>query len=410
MKRTAEDTLASYATRRGVVVGVVAAAIAAAVVFGLFITRMIAGPLAHAVRVLERVAARDFTERLDVVSRDEIGRMAMALNQALQSVSEALLDVSEAAYQTATASRQVSATAENMSTGLQEQASSLEETAASLEEITATVKHTADNARQAAQFAVGSRTVAQKGGEVVTATVDAMGQINTSSKAIGEIITTIDEIAFQTNLLALNAAVEAARAGEQGRGFAVVASEVRGLAQRSATAAKEIKGLIQHSVEKMEAGSRLVNQSGAALTEIVTSAKQVTDIVAEIAAASQEESTGLDQVNRAVTQMGELTQNNSAQTEELSSTAHALAEQASDLHALVERFKLDRRRGAPTASPRANEEGATKSTVTPVAKTSWIARRAHDASVPMPVTTAANGHANGRNGSAHGADDGFTEF
>ena len=248
-------------------------------------------------------------------------------------IKTASADVSTAVQQLATASEQ-------LASGAQEQASSLEETAASLEEITGTVKQNADNARQANQLAVGSRDVAEKGGKVVSDAVSSIGEINIASKKIADIISTIDEIAFQTNLLALNAAVEAARAGEQGRGFAVVASEVRNLAQRSATAAKEIKGLIQDSVQKVEAGSELVHKSGETLTEIVGSVKRVTDIIAEIAAASQEQSTGIDQVNRAVIQMDHVTQSNAAQTEELSSTAQSLASQAAQLQMVVSRFKV----------------------------------------------------------------------
>src|SRR6185436_14242507 len=219
--------------------------------------------------VLEHVAAGDFTQRLDVDTKDEVGQMAVALNQAVEGMRDALQEVGVAANNAASASQQLSAAAEQLSNGAQEQASSLEETAASLEEITGTVKQNADNARQANQMAVGSRDSAEKGGQVVNTAVEAMTGINQASKRIADIITTIDEIAFQTNLLALNAAVEAARAGEQGRGFAVVASEVRNLAQRSATAAKEIKGLIQDTVAKVEAGSELVNRSGETLTEIV---------------------------------------------------------------------------------------------------------------------------------------------
>src|SRR5262249_33939158 len=221
--------------RRSVVIAVVLIAVGLSAGLGVLIARMIAGPLGRAVRVLEAVAEGDFRERLDVTSHDEVGRMAVALNQAVDSVSKALVEVSAAAEKTAAAPRRMSAAAEQMSGGAQEQVASLEEPAASLEEITGTLKQTADNARQASQLAIGSRGVAEKGGDVVASAVQAMGDINTSSKRIVDIITTIDEIAFQTNLLALNAAVEAARAGEQGRGFAVVAAEVRNLAQRSAT-------------------------------------------------------------------------------------------------------------------------------------------------------------------------------
>ena len=254
--------------------------------------------------------------------------------------TRALIEVSAIADTVASASQQLAAAAEELSSGAQEQASSLEETAASLEQITGTIQQNADNAQQANQFSCNSRDVAEKGGEVVGRAVQGMREINTSSKKIADIITAIDEIAFQTNLLALNAAVEAARAGEQGRGFAVVAGEVRNLAQRSAAAAKEIKGLIQDSVTKVENGSELVNQSGQTLDEIVSSVKRVTDIVAEIAAASQEQAGGIEQVNRAVTQMDQVTQANASQTEELSSTAESLAAQAAQLQEVVSQFNL----------------------------------------------------------------------
>jgi uncharacterized membrane-anchored protein YhcB (DUF1043 family) len=257
--------------------------------------------------------------------------------------TKALLEVSAIADSVASASQQLAAASEELSSGAQEQASSLEETASSLEEITGTIQQNADNAQQANQLAGNSRSVAEKGGEVVGRAVQGMSEINVASKKIADIITAIDEIAFQTNLLALNAAVEAARAGEQGRGFAVVAGEVRNLAQRSAAAAKEIKGLIQDSVAKVEAGTELVNQSGHTLAEIVTSVKRVTDIVSEIAAASREQASGIEQVNKAVTQMDQVTQGNASQTEELSGTAEGLAGQATQLQQLVAQFNLAKR-------------------------------------------------------------------
>jgi methyl-accepting chemotaxis protein len=282
----------------------------------------------------------DLTKRLEVQNRDEIGELAHWFNTFVAKLQEVMIEVRQAADEVTTGSQQLSAASEQMSSGAQQQASSLEETAASLEEITGTVKQNADNAKQANQLALGSRDTAERGGEVVTRAVGAMGEINNSSKKISDIITTIDEIAFQTNLLALNAAVEAARAGEQGRGFAVVAAEVRSLAQRSATAAKEIKGLIQDSVQKVQDGSELVNESGQTLQAIVSSVKKVTDIIGEIAAASQEQSSGIDQVNKAVTEMDHVVQSNAAQTEELSSTAQTLSAQAERLQELVGRFKL----------------------------------------------------------------------
>ncbi|AWM36203.1 Methyl-accepting chemotaxis protein II [Gemmata obscuriglobus] len=297
------------------------------------------------------VAAGDFTVSIPDLGTDNIGQMARALNQAIVSVRTALEGVREVSEQLADASGQLSSASEEISSGAQEQASSLEETASSLQEITATVKQSADNAQQARQLASGSKEVAEKGGQVVSGAVEAMSEINGSSKKIAEIITTIDEIAFQTNLLALNAAVEAARAGEQGRGFAVVASEVRNLAQRSATAAKEIKGLIQDSVKKVDAGTELVNRSGDTLAEIVTSVKRVTDIVTEMAAASREQSTGIEQVNKAVSQMDSVTQRNASQTEEMSATAQSLTDQAAQLRDLVSRFKLGAGGSAPAARP-----------------------------------------------------------
>jgi methyl-accepting chemotaxis protein len=234
----------------------------------------------------------------------------------------------------------LAAASEAIASGAQEQAASLEETSASLEQITAAVRQSSDNAHQASQLASSSKDSALQGQEVVTNAITAMSEINAASAKISDIISTIDEIAFQTNLLAVNAAVEAARAGDEGRGFAVVASEVRSLAQRSAVAAKEIKVLIQDSLRKVEAGSGLVNRSGETLQGIVGSVKRVTDIVGEIAAASGEQSTGIEQVNTAVTQMDQVTQSNSAQTEELSATAQSLAEQAAHLMELVGTFTL----------------------------------------------------------------------
>ncbi len=256
--------------------------------------------------------------------------------------TRAIVDVDDISNSVASASQQLAAASEQLSSGAQESASSLEQTASSLEEITATVRQNADNADQANQLANSSRETAEKGGAVVAQAVDAMGEINRSSRKIADIITTIDEIAFQTNLLALNAAVEAARAGEQGRGFAVVAGEVRNLAQRSATAAREIKGLIEDSVQKVETGSELVNKSGETLGMIVTSVKRVTDIVAEIAAASREQTVGIEQINKAVAQMDQVTQSNASQTEEMSGTAVALSGQAEQLQTVVAQFNLNR--------------------------------------------------------------------
>lgn len=296
----------------------------------------------------------------------------------------ALLEVNSIAQSLSAASQQLAAASEQLSNGAQEQASSLEETAASLEQITSTVQQNADNAQQANQLSSGSREVAEKGGAVTQRAVGGMGEINAASKKIADIITTIDEIAFQTNLLALNAAVEAARAGEQGRGFAVVAGEVRNLAQRSAGAAKEIKSLIQDSVSKVESGTQLVNQSGETLDEIVTSVKRVTDIVAEIAAASREQASGIEQVNRAVTQMDQVTQNNASQTEELSSTAEALASQAHHLQEVVDQFNLTKKTDRKTPVARERKPAKTTPATKPTAKRHGI--------TPVHADFVAHGH------------------
>ena len=309
-------------------------------VLAFLVRRVVARPLAQMAGLLEDVAEGNLTKRLEVTSRDEVGGLARGFNVSLDRVHEILREVRQAASHTATASAQLSAASAQLSTGAQEQASSLEETAASLEQITGTVKQNADSARQASQLALASRETAEEGGQVVTAAVSAMQEINDASRKIADIVTLIDELAFQTNLLALNAAVEAARAGDQGRGFAVVAAEVRSLAQRSAAAASEIKTLIQDSLQKVGDGSTLVTRSGQALEAIVASVKRVTDHTAEIAAASHEQSRGIDQVNKAILQMEQVTQANAAQTEEVASTAHALAAQASQLQTLVGRFRL----------------------------------------------------------------------
>jgi methyl-accepting chemotaxis protein len=350
MKQSYADAQAVYASSRKVLITLSLLAAFGAFAVGIGLARMIGRPLVESVQVLNAVAEGDFTRKLDIDSRDEVGQMATALNRAVDEMKGALLGIRERTVEVASAAEQLASATEELSSGAQEQASSLEETSASLEEITATVKQNADNARQANQLAAGSRETAEKGGRIIGSTQSAMNEINASSRKISEIISTVDEIAFQTNLLALNAAVEAARAGEQGRGFAVVAGEVRNLAQRSAVASKEIKALIQDSVHKVESGTELVNRSGETLTEIVTSVKRVTDIVSEIAAASSEQATGISQVGQAMSQMDKVTQSNTAQTEELSATAQTLSEQAVKMQELVGRFKLGVEAGVTVAS------------------------------------------------------------
>ncbi|MDH3342195.1 MAG: methyl-accepting chemotaxis protein [Gammaproteobacteria bacterium] len=266
-----------------------------------------------------------------------------SIGQTIQKLLEIISGIKSGASEVSVASEQVSQGNANLSQRTQEQASSLEEIASSMEEMTGTVNQNSENAQHANQLATAAREQADTGGKVVNEAITAMGEINAASKQIADIIGVIDEIAFQTNLLALNAAVEAARAGEQGRGFAVVASEVRNLAGRSATAAKEIKELIQNSVVKVENGSKLVTESGGALSEIVDSVKKVSDIVAEIAAASKEQSDGIGQVNTALLQMDEMTQQNASLVEEAAAASEAMGAQAQELDALVSFFKLNER-------------------------------------------------------------------
>ncbi len=289
---------------------------------------------------LGALAHGDLTQPLQGTYEGELNKVKTSINEALANLTATMTTVREAVEAVTTASEQITKGNEDLSQRTSEQASALEETAASMEEMTSTVKQNADNAKRADQLAIAARETADKGGSVTKRAVDAMGEINKSSKKIADIITVIDEIAFQTNLLALNAAVEAARAGEHGRGFAVVAAEVRNLAQRSATAAKEIKGLINESIQRVADGSELVNQSGKTLEEIVSSVKRVTDIIAEISAASQEQASGLDQVNKAVMSMDETTQQNAALVEETTSAAQSMKEQAKALMHQVETFKI----------------------------------------------------------------------
>jgi methyl-accepting chemotaxis protein len=283
----------------------------------------------------------DLTRRIPLDGKTgEIEALCRGLNSLLDSTASLVMRVKTASIEVQQGAEEISKGNMNLSQRTEEQASSLEETASSMEEMTSTVRQTADNAAQASQLALAAREQATQGGVVVSSAVAAMGGINEASKKIAEIIGVIDEIAFQTNLLALNAAVEAARAGEQGRGFAVVASEVRSLAGRSATAAKQIKALIQNSGAKVEEGSRLVDESGRTLEKIITAIKKVTDIVAEIAAASREQSLGIDQVNKAVGQMDTTTQQNAALVEEAASASQAIAEQTQALARMIAHFRL----------------------------------------------------------------------
>ena len=291
--------------------------------------------------VVMRTSAGDLSSRITSEGKDEIAQLLNAFNGMNEGLTRLVSQVRVGSDTIAQASNEIATGNFNLSVRTEEQASSLEETSASMEELTSTVKQNADNARQANQLAVKASEVAVRGGGVVSEVVETMGSIDASAKKIVDIIGVIDGIAFQTNILALNAAVEAARAGEQGRGFAVVATEVRSLAQRSASAAKEIKILIGDSVEKVNNGSKLVAQAGATMTEVVDSVKHVTDIMSEILAASQEQSSGIEQVNTAISQMDQVTQQNAALVEEAAAAAASLKEQASNLTATVSVFRVN---------------------------------------------------------------------
>ncbi|THD02703.1 chemotaxis protein [Panacagrimonas perspica] len=291
-------------------------------------------------RVLSALSQGDLTEQMSGNYTGDFLRMKDDANATVEQLTQIISQIKTATATINTAAKEISSGNTDLSARTEQQAASLEETASSMEELTSTVKQNAENAKQANQLAMGASEVARKGGQVVSEVVTTMSAINESSKKIVDIISVIDGIAFQTNILALNAAVEAARAGEQGRGFAVVAAEVRSLAQRSAGAAKEIKTLIGDSVEKVGNGAKLVDQAGKTMEEIVTSVKRVTDIMAEISAASQEQSQGIEQVNQTITQMDEVTQQNAALVEEASAAARSLEEQAGGLSQSVDTFKL----------------------------------------------------------------------
>ena len=337
--------------------GLGAVAVALGVGCALIITRSITVPLSGALEVAQKVAAGELTSQVTVEGRDETSALLQALKDMNESLVKTVGEVRSGTETITVASQEIASGNADLSSRTESQASSLEETASSMEELTSTVKQNADNARQANQLAVSASSVAVKGGTVVSQVVDTMGSIKESSRKIVDIIGVIDGIAFQTNILALNAAVEAARAGEQGRGFAVVAAEVRNLAQRSAGAAKEIKELIGDSVDKVDAGSKLVDEAGQTMDLIVTSIKQVADIMGEITAATQEQSNGIEEVNQAITQMDEMTQQNAALVEQAAAAAESMQEQAHKLAEAVSIFKLSHdeqtRRPAPPVRPAA---------------------------------------------------------
>jgi methyl-accepting chemotaxis protein len=373
-----EESDVLYAHSRFWIIGLLLCCITLSLSLAIWVARLISLPLIEAVRLARQVAGGDLTAIIEADRADETGQLFEALKAMNSNLLKIVSDVRQGTDTIATASSEIATGNLDLSSRTEQQAGSLEETASAMEQLTSTVKQNADNARQANQLAVSASSVAIQGGDVVGQVVDTMGSINESSKKIVDIISVIDGIAFQTNILALNAAVEAARAGEQGRGFAVVASEVRSLAQRSAAAAKEIKVLISDSVEKVEVGSKLVEQAGSTMGEVVSSVKRVTDIVGEISSATQEQSTGLEEINRAIVQMDEVTQQNSALVEQAASAARSLQEQAVKLSQTVSVFKLDQDHGALSSK---FETGAnTTGTGIKVAPKSNAARPLHRAS------------------------------
>ncbi|MFD1577899.1 methyl-accepting chemotaxis protein [Ramlibacter ginsenosidimutans] len=357
-----EKASAAAASAPVLLVSILVLATAAALAAALLMSRAIVRPLQVAIGSAQRIAAGNLAQDVQVRGKDETGELLRALAEMTHSLRELLGEVAGGAHMVADTSAQIAQGNQDLSQRTEEQASTLEQTASSMQELTSTVSLNAQNARQASQVAMGASELARQGGRVVAQVVSTMAGISESSRRIGDIIGVIDGIAFQTNILALNAAVEAARAGEQGRGFAVVAAEVRSLAQRSAAAAKEIKGLIGASVEKVDAGGKLVDAAGDTMEQIVASVKKVSELIAEIAAASEEQDAGIQQVNTAVAQMDRVVQQNASLVEEAAAATESMKSQAGALLQVVSRFRLAEVRPADAPAPLHTAQAA--STVT----------------------------------------------
>jgi methyl-accepting chemotaxis protein len=380
------DANQTYSSGRNVMLTLVVVAVACALLLAWAITRSITLPMAQSLRVAQTVAKGDLTAHIDATGNDEAGDLLRALREMNDRLLATVSQVREGSESVATGASQIASGNTDLSQRTEEQAANLEETAASMEELTATVKTSGDTARQASQLAGSACTAATQGGEVVSQVVSTMNEISASSRKIGDIIGVIDGIAFQTNILALNAAVEAARAGEQGRGFAVVASEVRSLAQRSAEAAREIKTLIHASMERVEAGSQLVGTAGTQMGDIVVQVQRVADLINEISAAATEQVTGIGQVNDAVGQLDQVTQQNAALVEQSAAAADSLNQQAQRLLSLVDTFKTGDHHTSKHGS--ATEPTPTPSLSRSLASPMPAAHRVRSVVKPSPTTAA----------------------
>ncbi|MQA40946.1 HAMP domain-containing protein [Rugamonas sp. FT29W] len=386
--REESDAAYKFAFRLMVSVVVLGLLVTGALAWQLYV--IIKGSLASIRGTLEDVSqSLDLTHQIKIERMDEIGHTAVAFNKLLEQIAGVIDTVRASTLAVGTASQEIAGGTGDLSQRTSSQAAALEQTAASMEQLTSTVGQNADNARQANQLARSASDVAAQGGTVVEQVVVTMGSINESSRKIVDIISVIDGIAFQTNILALNAAVEAARAGEQGRGFAVVATEVRNLAQRSAAAAKEIKALIDDSVEKVGSGTKLVEQAGTTMQEVVASIKQVTDIVGEISAATQEQNDGIAQVHQAVTQMDETTQQNSALVEQTAAAAQTLRDQADKLEQVVSAFKINASHVAHKAPVRPAARAVVAVAAVPKTPRPKVAAKAAPAAAPKKLKTSA---------------------
>ncbi|MBW0448653.1 methyl-accepting chemotaxis protein [bacterium M00.F.Ca.ET.228.01.1.1] len=386
---------ANFQQFRMVSIGALVAGALAALLSYMALSRAIARPLSEALVHFDAIAAGDLRRQVAVTSRDEMGQILEGIAKMQRSLIETVRAVRGGSESIATATREIAAGNIDLSSRTEEQASALQQTASSMEELTGTVKQNADNARQASALAANASEIANKGSAVVGQVVGTMGEINQSSAKIADIISIIEGIAFQTNILALNAAVEAARAGEDGRGFAVVAGEVRSLAQRSSAAAKEIKELIDTSVDRVQSGSALVDEAGRTMGEIISAVQRVTDIMGEIAAASEEQSGGIDQVARAVTQMDEVTQQNAALVEEAAAAASSLEDQADKLRQAVAVFQLGDDAGKASASAAAKHVPlrAASAVARPASRVAGRAGSAAPAAAAVAAQPVSAGHA-----------------